>query len=130
MPGSFFGTISLLDGHERLADAIAVQACELLVLGRDDFRAFLRRYPRQAEVLLEITAARSRNTMRRLAELAFLDVPGRLAKTLLEFRRPAAERDDDAGPVISLTQNDLAGIVATSREGVGRWLPALADAGA
>jgi CRP/FNR family cyclic AMP-dependent transcriptional regulator len=129
-PGSFFGTISLLDGQERLADAVAVRPCELLVLGRDDFRGFLRRYPHQAEVLLEITAARWRNTMRRLAELAFLDVPGRLAKTLLEMRGPVAAEGDTATEVRDLTQVELAEMIGTSRESIGRWLKVFSDAGA
>ena len=127
-PGSFFGTISLLDGQERIADAVAVTPCELLVLGRDDFRDFLRSYPHQAEVLLEITAARWRNTMRRLADLAFLDVPGRLAKTLLEFQR-AGGRSEDAQGVTSITQTELAAMIATSRESVGRCLKVFQDAG-
>lgn len=124
-PGSFFGTISLLDGQERLADAVAVRPCELLVLGRDDFRAFLRRYPHQAEVLLEITAARWRNTMTRLAELAFLDVPGRLAKILLSLRRTAP----DSSGLIAMPQTELAAMVGTSRESVGRWLKVFGDSG-
>jgi CRP/FNR family transcriptional regulator/CRP/FNR family cyclic AMP-dependent transcriptional regulator len=128
-PGSFFGTISLLDGQERLADAIAVRPCELLVLGRDDFRSFLRRNPHQAEVLLEITAARWRNTMRRLAELAFLDVPGRLAKALLELRRTAGQPAPGAAEEVNMTQTELAAMIGTSRESVGRWLKAFGESG-
>jgi CRP/FNR family cyclic AMP-dependent transcriptional regulator len=122
-PGSFFGTISLLDGQERLADAVAIEPSELLVLNRDSFRELLRAYPRQAEALLEITAARWRNTLRRLAEQAFLDVPGRLAKTLLDWR-PAGDSE-----AVRIRQSELAAMVGTSRESVGRWLKTFAEAG-
>src|SRR5256885_651261 len=60
--------------QERRGDDGLLQRLQLLA--RDNFREFLRRYPHQAEVLLEITAARWRNTLRRLAEQSFLDVPG------------------------------------------------------
>lgn len=126
-PGSFFGTISLLDGQERIADAVAVEPSDLLVLARDNFRDFLRRYPHQAEVLLEITAARWRNTLRRLAEQSFLDVPGRLAKTLLESRGSSDGSSDNAS--FAIRQTELAAMVGTSRETVGRWLKTFADAG-
>jgi CRP/FNR family transcriptional regulator/CRP/FNR family cyclic AMP-dependent transcriptional regulator len=129
LPGSFFGTISLLDGQERLADAIALEASELMVLGRDDFRTFLFEHPRETELLLEITAARWRNTMRRLADLAFLDVPGRLARVLIDLEKHASENGDLSNSARLLTQAELAAQIGTSRETVSRWLKTFTDLG-
>lgn len=128
-PGSFFGTISLLDGQERIADAVALEASELMVLGRDDFREFLNQHPREAQLLLEITAARWRNTMRRLADLAFLDVPGRLARVLLTRSNAEENRGDTGGDLeLPMSQVELAALIGTSRETVSRWLTTFAEA--
>lgn len=125
-PGSFFGTISLLDGQERLADAVAIEPSELLVLGREDFHAFLAGHPEETQLLLEITASRWRNTMRRLADLAFLDVPGRLARVLLVNQ---TQPDPHKNVARKVTQVELAAQIGTSRETVSRWLKTFADAG-
>jgi CRP-like cAMP-binding protein len=59
-PGGFFGEISLLDGGTRTASVRAVTETELFVLGRDDFHAFLRRYPEVAIAILEVMGQRQR----------------------------------------------------------------------
>jgi hypothetical protein len=43
--GEIFGEIALLDGKERTADAVAITACELLVVERRAFLPILRRRP-------------------------------------------------------------------------------------
>src|SRR4051812_27966380 len=44
-PGSFFGTISLLDEGHRNSDAVAVEASQILAMSHDAFRAYLRSHP-------------------------------------------------------------------------------------
>ncbi|MBS3648063.1 cation:proton antiporter [Pseudaminobacter sp. 19-2017] len=44
-PGSFFGEMALLSGSRRIADVIAVDFCEFLVLERRDFNQFMARHP-------------------------------------------------------------------------------------
>ena len=59
-PGGFFGEISLLDGGTRTASVRALTDTELFVLGRDDFHAFLRRYPEVAIAILGVMGQRQR----------------------------------------------------------------------
>jgi uncharacterized membrane protein len=59
-PGGFFGEISLLDGGTRTASVRALEETELYVLGRDDFHAFVRRYPEAAIEVLAVMGRRQR----------------------------------------------------------------------
>lgn len=59
-PGEFFGEISLLDAGPRTATVRAAEACELFVLGRDDFHQFLRDRPDAAIHILAVMGERQR----------------------------------------------------------------------
>ncbi len=77
-PGGFFGEVSLLDGGPRTATVRAVEDAELLVLGREDFRAFLRQRPDAAIHILSEMGHRQRTTTEALRgipnpNLAFQD---------------------------------------------------------
>src|ERR1700694_3584031 len=91
-PGGFHGELALLDDEPRSADAIATEASTLLVLQRDAFRQFLADHPGLSNKLLGTIS----QYLRRNAELAqdatFLDVPARLARTLLELSRPPGNK--------------------------------------
>jgi CRP/FNR family transcriptional regulator, cyclic AMP receptor protein len=58
--GGFFGEISLLDGGTRTASVRAITDTELYVLGRNEFHAFLRRYPEVAIAILGVMGERQR----------------------------------------------------------------------
>jgi CRP/FNR family cyclic AMP-dependent transcriptional regulator len=118
-PGSIFGEIALLDGGERSADALAATNCDLLVFERRDFMALLEtNWPLTQEVL-KLVCARLRRTDEDLADLAFFDLPGRLAKALLARAKPAP----GGGPLrVSETQGALAALIGGSRETVNRCL--------
>lgn len=114
-PGDFFGELAILDGEPRSADAVAKEDCVLLVLERDDFLAFLDREPTAAAKLLAALSRRLRRTDQLVQDAAFLDVPARLARALLQLSEsPEAAR--------GLTQSELAAMVGASRESVNRWL--------
>jgi CRP-like cAMP-binding protein len=129
-PGSFFGTISFLQDNVRPENAVALEACDLYVLGREQFRSFLRQHPDVMEVLLEILASRWRGSIDRLRDLVFLDVPGRIAKLIVEFsQRPDETGSEGASLLGRLTQHELASLAATSRESVNKWLQFFARQG-
>ncbi len=113
--GDFFGELALLDGEPRSADAIAKDDCTLLVLERDAFLAFLDKEPAVAVKLLAALSRRLRRTDQLVQDAAFLDVPARLARALLQL----AESPEAA---TGLTQSELAAMVGASRESVNRWL--------
>ena len=120
-PGSFFGTTSVFSGGHHNSDAVAVEESEVLVLKGDLFRAYLREHPEVVEDYIESIVDRWSHTIQRFYELAFLDVPGRLAKVLLQF---AGDSEQEPEPVLlkSLTQRDLASLVGTTRESINKWM--------
>jgi CRP-like cAMP-binding protein len=118
-PGEVFGELALLDGEPRSADAVSVEPSELLLLQRDTFLRFLRERPEVAISLLGVLSRRIRRDTQLVQDAAFLDVPGRLARTILRL----AERDE-AGRLRTprLTQSDLAAVAGTTRETLNKWL--------
>lgn len=122
-PGDFFGELSLLDEEPRSADAVAVEECHLLILGREQFLPFLKAHPEAALKLLAALCHRLRRTDQLVQDAAFLDVPGRLAKAVLELAETQGKREA-TGIVITprLNQGDLATLVGATRESVNKWL--------
>jgi CRP/FNR family transcriptional regulator, cyclic AMP receptor protein len=124
--GDFFGELAVLDGEPRSADAAAFEPTSLLVLLRQDLRRDLEARPRIAVELLAALSRRLRAADGVIADAAFLDVPGRVAQTLLRL----AEDEQRAGAVgPRLTQAELAGLVGATRESVVRCLGAFERAG-
>lgn len=122
-PGDFFGEIALLDGKARSADAKAITACSLAVLERRDVLGFLERHPNAWLGLVQVLCQRLRTTTEQTAEVALLDLPGRLAKTLLRL----AGVDQDGQPAspalqIGLSQRELGNIVGATRESINKCL--------
>lgn len=129
-PGEMFGELSLFDPGPRTATATAVAETQLLALGNDQLKEFLATRPGVAATLLAALARRLRRTNESLADLVFVDVPGRVAKALLDlagrFGRPL-----DDGILVShdLTQEELAQLVGASRETVNKALADFATRG-
>ncbi|MHB8185539.1 MAG: Crp/Fnr family transcriptional regulator [Dermatophilaceae bacterium] len=129
-PGEMFGELSLFDPGARTATATAVAETQLIALGHDDLNAFLSGRPAVAATLLAALARRLRRTNEALADLVFTDVPGRVAKALLDlsnrFGRPA---EDGVLVPHDLTQEELAQLVGASRETVNKALADFATRG-
>jgi CRP/FNR family cyclic AMP-dependent transcriptional regulator len=120
--GEVFGEISVLDGSERSANAISTSQCELLILERRDFVPFLENNPRVCMKLLTVLTGRLRRTNELMADIAFYDLPKRLAKQLLRLR--SSQDVPNAAPKtkLSCSQNELANMIGASRENVNRCL--------
>ncbi|HSI93871.1 MAG TPA: Crp/Fnr family transcriptional regulator [Jiangellaceae bacterium] len=124
-PGQMFGELSLFDPGPRSATASAITDTTLLGLAHKDLLPWLTGRPEVARNLLSQLAQRLRRSNDTLADLVFSDVPGRVAKQLLDlserFGVPSAE---GLRVVHDLTQEELAQLVGASRETVNK---ALAD---
>lgn len=129
-PGEMFGELSLFDPGPRTATATAVAETQLIGLGHDNMQTFLASRPEVASTLLAALARRLRRTNETLADLVFTDVPGRVAKALLDlssrFGRPA---EDGILVPHDLTQEELAQLVGASRETVNKALADFATRG-
>src|SRR5688572_3255657 len=84
-PGDIFGEIALLDGGARTADVTTLTDCKLLVIERRDFLPLVYGKPDVAQKLIEILCARLRKTSRQVEEVMFLDLPAKLARTVLRL---------------------------------------------
>ncbi|WP_204015989.1 Crp/Fnr family transcriptional regulator [Sphaerimonospora thailandensis] len=129
-PGEMFGELSLFDPRPRTASAIALTDVRLAGLGHDDLRPWLTGRPEVALHLLRALAQRLRRTNDVLADLVFTDVPGRVAKQLLDLADRFGQKTDDGIRVHhDLTQEELAQLVGASRETVNKALADFAQRG-
>ncbi len=120
-PGDTFGEIALLDGGPRTAAATAVEASELVSIGRDTFLELLEREPAVARELLRLCGERLRWTSGLLEDAALLDAPARLAKRLLSLGHLHGERSK-GGVTLRISQEDLASFLGVSRQVVNQHL--------
>ncbi len=117
--GAIFGEIAVLDGLPRTADATALTDCELMVIERRDFVSLIRERAEFAVKLIEVLCRRLRHTTGQLEDVMFLDLPGRLAKALLqtaEGAAPAPGGKSVGTKKIVLTQRNLSEMIGMSRE--------------
>src|ERR1022692_3636632 len=124
-PGDMFGELAMFDPTYRTSSATAVTDARLAMLAHDDLRECLETRPAVAMHLLKTLAQRLRQITDANTNLVFTDVPGRVAKALLELADKFGVRQAEGGQVNhDLTQEELAQLVGASRETVNK---ALAD---
>jgi len=129
-PGEMFGELALFDPGPRTATATAVAETQILALDNEQFTTFLEARPGVAANLLAALARRLRRTNESLADLVFTDVPGRVAKALLDLSRRFGRPVEDGILVAhDLTQEELAQLVGASRETVNKALADFATRG-
>jgi CRP/FNR family transcriptional regulator len=129
-PGEMFGELSLFDPGPRTATVTAVTDAALASLDHDDLRPLLLQQPGVAVQLLRALAQRLRRTNEAMADLVFTDVPGRVAKALLDLADKFGTPEDGSVRVRhDLTQEELAQLVGASRETVNKALSEFASRG-
>lgn len=119
--GDVFGEIALFDEGARSATVISITESECLLLQREDLMAVLARSTTALREMLRYLAKRVRSLSTHIEDLVFLDVPSRVAKSLLDL----AELGGTEVPEIELTQDDVASIVGATRVSVNRVLASL-----
>ncbi|MDH5191680.1 MAG: cAMP-activated global transcriptional regulator CRP [Gammaproteobacteria bacterium] len=127
-PGDFFGEMGLFEDEESRSAWVRTKTkCELAEISYSKFRQMASEMP---DILFELgcqMSARLRKTSRKVSDLAFLDVTGRVAHTLLELcKEPDAMTHPD-GMQIRITRQEIGRIVGCSREMVGRVLKTLEE---
>jgi CRP/FNR family transcriptional regulator, cyclic AMP receptor protein len=124
-PGEMFGELSLFDPGPRTSTATAVTDAKLLSLGQEKLLPWLVENPKVSLQLLASLAQRLRRTNEAVGDLVFSDVPGRVAKALIDLGERFGKKTDEGLFVHhDLTQEELAQLVGASRETVNK---ALAD---
>ena len=129
-PGQMFGELSLFDPGPRSATVTAVTDASFYSLAHDDLLRWLDGRPGVARGLLAQIAGRLRKANDVNADLVFSDVPGRVAKALLDLASRFGRTADDGVHVHhDLTQEELAQLVGASRETVNKALADFASRG-
>ena len=118
--GEVFGEIALLDGRPRTAEALALSDCELMIIDRRDFVPLVKSQPDIALKIIEVLCARLRRTSEQVEDVIFLDLPGRLAKTLLRLAEHA--KSSAQGRKVAITQKEIGQIIGMSRESTNKQL--------
>ncbi|MBD3671504.1 MAG: cAMP-activated global transcriptional regulator CRP [Gammaproteobacteria bacterium] len=128
--GDFFGEMGLFEENSnRSAWVRAREECEVAEISYTKFRTLVTE---QTEILFHLAsqmAHRLRDTSRKVGDLAFLDVTGRVARTLLDLTKQPDAMTHPDGMQIRITRQELGRIVGCSREMVGRVLKDLAERG-
>src|SRR5215469_11006293 len=84
-PGEMFGELSLFDPRPRTSSASAVTDAVLASLKHEALIPWLREQPEVSMHMLRALAQRLRRANDVMADLVFTDVPGRVAKNLLDL---------------------------------------------
>jgi adenylate cyclase len=130
--GDTLGELGVLEATgARTADAIAVDATMCVALTKDDLRGVIRKNPELGLRLLATLVDYIRRKDDELADIAFLDLPGRLAHKLLQLAARHGEPVEGGVRIgVRLPQSELAAMVGASRENVNRVLGRFVDEGA
>jgi CRP/FNR family cyclic AMP-dependent transcriptional regulator len=109
--------MGLIDGSARSASVVAVENCELLAIGKQEFQRCMQENFQVAQKLMQILVRRLREADRNIESLALLDVYGRVARLLLDL---SEEEDGKRLVKKKISKQDMARMIGASREMVSK----------
>ena len=124
-PPDVLGEVSLLDGSARSASAEAIEDCTALALSRGAFIELVHATPRLLDAVMRSLGSLIRRLTEQNADHVFLDLPGRVAKTLVRLA------GESQAPMITieLNQSQLAEMAGGSRQSVNQAIGSFANRG-
>ncbi|AIJ32669.1 transcriptional regulator, Crp family [Corynebacterium imitans] len=126
-PSDMFGELSIFDPGPRTSSAVCVTDVTAATMDSEMLKDWIAQHPEISQQLLRVLARRLRRTNASLADLIFTDVPGRVAKTLLQLANRFGVQEGGALRVNhDLTQEEIAQLVGASRETVNKALATFA----
>ncbi len=125
-PVSTFNEVAAVDGSHNPYNAAAVTQVEAMVLSHGALMRLLSSEPKLMGNYVQALAHMNREYIERLEDMTFRTIPSRLAKLFLYETTYA---DQIAEAPTQLTQEEIAAILGTTREVVGRALRGLLNAG-
>jgi len=129
-PGESFNDVAVFDGGPNPASAVAMTPTRLYVISKKDVEKLLREDSIIATNVIGVLARKVRHFVSLVEDLSFRHVTGRLAKLLLEYAGDHEWAGTESTSKPKLTQQEMAAMVGTAREVVGRSLKALEEEGA
>ena len=124
-PPDTVGELSLLDGGARSLSAEAIEDCQALALSRAAFIDLVHSNPRILDAVMRSLGALIRRLTEQNTDHVFLDLPGRVAKTLVRLA------GDTQAPMVTieLNQSQLAEMAGGSRQSVNQAIGSFASRG-
>ncbi len=123
-PGESFNDVPVFSGGVNLASAGAMGAVVLNMIKKSDLEVVIREHPQVALNVIQILSQRVQHLVSLVEDLSFRHVTGRVARMLLEYA------GDGTGERPRLTQQEMAAMIGTAREMVGRSIKTLEEEGA
>lgn len=129
--GDFFGEMGLFEKEQkpRTAWVKSKTECEVAEISYSKFEELVKTHPSLMFMLFRQMANRLSQTTRKAGNLVFMDVTGRVARTLLDLTKQPDAMTHPDGMQIKITRQEIGRIVGCSREMVGRVLKDLEDSG-
>jgi CRP-like cAMP-binding protein len=123
-PGDSFNDVPVISGGVNLASAGAMSTVILNGIQKKELETIIREHPQVALNIIDVLSRRVEELMTLVEDFSFRRVSGRVAKILLEYG------GKDSGENPRLTQQEIAAMIGTAREMVGRSLKSLEEEGA
>ncbi|MDF1766302.1 MAG: cAMP-activated global transcriptional regulator CRP [Gammaproteobacteria bacterium] len=129
-PGDFFGEMGLFEEiDDRSAWCRTRSACEIAEISYANFSVYTKQHPEIVFTIGSQVAKRLRSTTRKVGDLSFFDVSGRIARALIQLSREPDAITHPLGMQIRITRQEIGRIVNCSREMAGRVLKTLEEQG-
>ncbi len=124
----FFGEMGLFQAEAARSAFVRTRSeCQIAEVSYTRFRALAAERPQLLFAVSTQLAHRLQRTTRRLGDLVFLDVTGRIAGILLELSREPDAMTHPDGIQIEISRLELGRLVGCSREMAGRVLKSLEE---
>jgi len=123
-PGESFNEVPVLSGGVNPFSIETMGPVVLNGMKKKDLETVMREYPQVALNVIHVLSMRVQELISLVEDFSFRHVTGRVAKMLLEYA------GHSIGEGRRLTQQEMAGMIGTAREMVGRSLKSLEDEGA
>ena len=128
--GQFFGEMGLFNEQPARSAWVRTRSqCELAEMTYPRFRQIAAESPTLLFELATQLASRLDRTNRKLGDLAFVDVTGRVAHAIMDLCNEPDAMTHPEGTQIKVSRQELSRLVGCSREMAGRVLKVLEDQG-
>ena len=130
--GQFFGEMGLFNQEPARSAWVRTRSeCELAEMSYARFKQLTADHPALLFEIATQLSGRLDRTNRKVTDLAFMDVSGRIAKALMDLSKSpdAMSHPDRNGMQIKVSRQELARLVGCSREMAGRVLKGLQEQG-
>jgi CRP-like cAMP-binding protein len=121
-PGDSFNDVPVIGNGANLVSAAAMSTVLLNGIKKKDLENVIKEYPQIASNIIKVLSRRVEELMALVEDFSFRRVSGRVAKILLEY---GGKDGDNGKDKPRLTQQEIAAMIGTAREMVGRSLKSL-----